>query len=293
MSIPTALEDHHKQLIQYFLHDGAYNEHELIDLLTSLRDRYDLKMKVKDEIRVFKDGYLPLMNKHLNQYGIDIKQVTSEEHENDVYFVCVQNFKAQFVKLDTSYTEKEAAVFEKLLELIITSDDKCIQPREVYESILSNDLKMTQKEFGETMTRFQRDKWIEGGPNNTVILHSRAILEMRSFITDIYQDYVANCQNCRLLLIRGFVCSNSSCDVHLHRSCAARYFQQISNARHGKTAYPCPSCKKEWNKDDVNSVLNSNSVNDENGDYQATTTVNKRQRTSRASNQNQRSSNRR
>ena len=127
MSIPTALEDYHKQLIQYFLHDGAYNEHELIDLLTSLRDRYDLKMKVKDEIRVFKDGYLPLMNKHLNQYGIDIKQVTSEEHENEVYFVCVQNFKAQFVKLDTSYTEKEAAVFEKLLELIITSDDKCVQ----------------------------------------------------------------------------------------------------------------------------------------------------------------------
>ena len=127
MSIPTALEDHHKQLIQYFLHDGAYNEHELIDLLTSLRDRYDLKMKVKDEIRVFKEGYLPLMNKHLNQYGIDIKQVTSEEHENDVYFVCVQNFKAQFVKLDTSYTEKEAAVFEKLLQLIITSDDKYVQ----------------------------------------------------------------------------------------------------------------------------------------------------------------------
>ena len=73
---------------------------------------------------------------------------------------------------------------------------------------MANDLKMTQKEFAETMTRFQHDKWIESGPNNTVILHPRAILEMRSFITDIYQDDVSTCQNCRLLLIRGLVCSN-------------------------------------------------------------------------------------
>ncbi len=67
---------------------------------------------------------------------------------------------------------------------------------------------MTQKEFSETMTRFHRDKWIEGGPNNTIILHARAILEMQSFIIDTYRDYIYNCQICTRLLIRGFVCSN-------------------------------------------------------------------------------------
>ena len=29
--------------------------------------------------------------------------------------------------MDTSYTEKEAAIFEKLLELIITSDEKLVK----------------------------------------------------------------------------------------------------------------------------------------------------------------------
>jgi hypothetical protein len=68
---------------------------------------------------------------------------------------------------------------------------------------------MTQKEFQETMARFHRDKWIESGPNNnTVILHARAILEMQSFIIDTYRDYIYNCQICKYLLIRGFVCSN-------------------------------------------------------------------------------------
>jgi hypothetical protein len=127
MSIPTALEDYHKQLIQYFLHDGAYNENELIDLIGALRDRYDLKIKTKDEIRTFTLVLLPLINKHINQYGMDIKQVVSEEHENEIYFVCTQNFKPQFVKMDCSYTEKEAAVFEKLLELVITSDEKLVE----------------------------------------------------------------------------------------------------------------------------------------------------------------------
>jgi len=127
MSIATALEDYHKQLIQYFLHDGAYNEHEVIDLLNALRDRYELKIKVKDEIRTFTNVLLPLINKHINQYGIEIKQVASEEHEEDIYFVCIQNFKPQFVKMDCSYTEKEAAVFEKLLELVITNDEKLVE----------------------------------------------------------------------------------------------------------------------------------------------------------------------
>jgi hypothetical protein len=127
MTTTTALEDYHKQLIQYFLHDGAYNENELIDLIGALRDRYDLKIKTKDEIRTFTLVLLPLINKHINQYGMDIKQVVSEEHENEVYFVCTQNFKPQFVKMDCSYTEKEAAVFEKLLELVITSDEKLVK----------------------------------------------------------------------------------------------------------------------------------------------------------------------
>lgn len=120
------LEDYHKQLIQYFLHDGAYNQHELIDLLHALRDRYQLNIKAKDEIRMFNDVILPLINKHINQYGIDIKQMASEEYENEIYYVCTQNFKAQFVKMDGSYTEKEAAVFEKLLELVITNEEKFV-----------------------------------------------------------------------------------------------------------------------------------------------------------------------
>ena len=127
MSISTSLEDYHKQLIQYFLHDGAYNERELIDLIGALRDRYELKIKIKDEIRTFTDILLPLINKHVNQYGIEIKQTASEEYESDVYFVCIQNFKPQFVKMDCSYAEKEAATFEKLLELVITNDEKLVE----------------------------------------------------------------------------------------------------------------------------------------------------------------------
>jgi hypothetical protein len=135
MSVTTALEDYHKQLIQYFLHDGAYNENELSDLLNGLRDRYELNIKTKDEIRTFTAVLLPLINKHIHQYGMEIKQVISEEHENEIYFVCTQNFKPQFVKMDNSYTEKEAAIFEKLLELIITSDEKLVG---IFDSFLFN-----------------------------------------------------------------------------------------------------------------------------------------------------------
>ena len=163
---------------------------------------------------------------------------------------------------------------------------------------------MTQKEFGEIMARFHRDKWIESGPSNTVILHARAIVEMQSFLHEAYRDFVHNCQICTRILIRGLNCSNTSCDIHLHRSCAARYFLRLSNASNGGTAttrkahYPCPACKQEWKKSDVDRVLHGkDSTNDENNARQSTATASKKQRTSRASNSTRsshtRSSNRR
>lgn len=43
----------------------------------------------------------------------------------------------------------------------------------------------------------------------------------------------------------------------MHRSCANRYFLRLSNssATNKKLTYPCPSCKQEWNKDEVNNIL--------------------------------------
>jgi hypothetical protein len=71
----------------------------------------------------------------------------------------------------------------------------------------------------------------------------------------------------------------------MHRSCTARYFLRLSNSAgnttNKKITYPCPACKQEWNKDDINSLLKATNVNEENGTQQSTEMVNKKQRTSR------------
>lgn len=63
----------------------------------------------------------------------------------------------------------------------------------------------------------------------------------------------------------------------MHRSCAARYFQRLSNK---KNTYPCPTCKQEWNKKDVDSVLKGTKKTDENDGRLSNGTGNKKQRTS-------------
>ena len=73
----------------------------------------------------------------------------------------------------------------------------------------------------------------------------------------------------------------------MHRSCAARYFLQLSNTANRKTAYPCPTCKQEWNKDDINSIIKGNDGRTSNG------IGNKKQRTSENNDRSVRSSNRR
>jgi hypothetical protein len=68
----------------------------------------------------------------------------------------------------------------------------------------------------------------------------------------------------------------------MHRSCAARYFLRLGNSTasttNKKSTYPCPACKQEWKKDDVNSVLKAN---EETNGRQSNGIMNKKQRTSR------------
>jgi len=83
----------------------------------------------------------------------------------------------------------------------------------------------------------------------------------------------------------------------MHRSCAARYFLRLSNSTghttNKKSTYPCPACKQEWNKDDVNSILKATKVNEENeGQQSSNGMVNKKQRTSRATDHNNSTNNR-
>ena len=90
----------------------------------------------------------------------------------------------------------------------------------------------------------------------------------------------------------------SSCDVHMHRSCAARYFHRLSNSTASnsttrKNAYPCPTCKQEWRKEDVDSVLKGMKRNDENDGRLSNGTGNKKQRTSKTNDRAVRSSTRR
>jgi hypothetical protein len=82
----------------------------------------------------------------------------------------------------------------------------------------------------------------------------------------------------------------------MHRSCAARYFLRLSNSTanttNKKSTYPCPACKQEWKKDDVNSILKANKVNEENDGRQSNRIVNKKQRTSRTTDHNNSTNNR-
>lgn len=89
----------------------------------------------------------------------------------------------------------------------------------------------------------------------------------------------------------------SSCDVHMHRSCAARYFHRLSNSTasstNKKNTYPCPACKQEWSKKDVDSVLKETKKSDENNGRLSNGTGNKKQRTSNTHDRTNRSSTRR
>jgi len=229
------LKEHLRHLVQYFLHYGAISEPELTELIDALRDRYDLKIKPKDEIKVFQQSYLAEINRQIRNYGFNIKECTSEEFEQEKYYCCTQNLKPDFVKIDVSYSERDAAIFEKMLETIITSDEKCVNAYDtIFLSVLANGLKITKAEFTDVMTRFRKEKWIESPressqTDNTIILHIRTLTEMNAYLMDNYKDFISTCKICNRLMLRGLICD--SCDCHLHRSCGLNYFRSLAKTK--------------------------------------------------------------
>ncbi|KAI1774921.1 Nse1 non-SMC component of SMC5-6 complex-domain-containing protein [Hypoxylon cercidicola] len=93
--------------------------------------------------------------------------------------------------------------------------------------------------------------WFERSRAGFYSLSPRALLELRSWLTDAYNDSeegawqrVKFCAACREVVTCGQRCAERDCLVRLHDACAEAFWRGNRNGGAGGRA--CPQCKKEW-----------------------------------------------
>jgi hypothetical protein len=101
----------------------------------------------------------------------------------------------------------------------------------------------------ETMMRSMVDEgWFERSSDGFYCLSSRALLELRSWLVESYNDPDAEegewqrvkfCQACKDIVTIGQRCAERDCLTRLHDSCAVAFFRARQQRQ-------CPKCSKEW-----------------------------------------------
>lgn len=112
----------------------------------------------------------------------------------------------------------------------------------------SVDKGVTQEQVEKLLTRLEKENWLERSKAGFYSLSPRALLELRSWLVDTYNDSddpdewqkIKFCEACKEIVTVGQRCSETECNVRLHNICETAYF----NSRPAKK---CPKCKTAWN----------------------------------------------
>lgn len=106
---------------------------------------------------------------------------------------------------------------------------------------------VTVEQTERLLARMIKEDWLERSKAGYYTLAPRALLELRTWLMDTYNDQdepdewqrIKFCAACREILTVGQRCANANCVVRLHNICEAAYW----NSRPAKK---CPKCHTPW-----------------------------------------------
>lgn len=115
------------------------------------------------------------------------------------------------------------------------------------ESTQTIDKGLTRDQAERTLKSLVEEGWFERSKEGWYTLSPRALMELRSWLVEAYNDSddpeewqrIKFCEACKEIVTVGQRCPEVECNVRLHDICSAAYW----NSRPDRT---CPRCEKAW-----------------------------------------------
>ncbi|KAF2458030.1 Nse1 non-SMC component of SMC5-6 complex-domain-containing protein [Lineolata rhizophorae] len=109
---------------------------------------------------------------------------------------------------------------------------------------------ITMKQAEDLLASLKEEGWLERSRRGYYSLSPRALMELRNWLVDTYNDppdegnpnqwqRIKMCEACREIVTVGQRCSKRRCNCRLHNICVENFFRT-------QTERKCPVCKEDW-----------------------------------------------
>jgi hypothetical protein len=180
----------------------------------------------------------------VNSASDPLTQLATTRTPEELFFV-KRLMDAMFETFNTNRKEVMAVTGMQAIHRSITKGGGGRQS--LGESTQSVDKGLTQELAEKTLSSLVKEGWLERSKNGYYTLSPRALMELRSWLVETYNDSddpedwqrIKFCEACKEIVTIGQRCVELDCIVRLHDICQDSYWR----SRPDKT---CPKCETEW-----------------------------------------------
>ncbi|OMJ18731.1 Non-structural maintenance of chromosomes element 1-like protein [Smittium culicis] len=209
-------------LIQQFLASRYFSEDQIKDLMHKY---YTQECNYRDQIEI--------CNKKLEVFGLQLIKGIDEISGEGLWVLCDIR-RDSLTNLATNYSPLEITFLKIVIDSIITADDSKFS-LSYHDAIRKHSLvgiqSFKQKEASAALLKFQADDWLTLSQTGHFRISTKTLIELNTYLSEIYKDELASCYLCSGLITIGFYCDN--CSKSTHAIC----FNQLS-----KQTPPLPLC---------------------------------------------------
>ncbi|KAI2611965.1 Nse1 non-SMC component of SMC5-6 complex-domain-containing protein [Hypoxylon sp. NC1633] len=280
--IPTRYDDTHRAFLQAFLARGTMTLREAQPILAAIftaegNDNEEEGPVEPDQIT--KDdfeSYVSAVSSAVSPFDMEIRSATHQVSKERVYAL-VNTTSDPVTQLATLHNAEEIAFVRRVIDAMFDKYNSqrmevlCLdgmQANKLRAAPRNEDENGNEGENGETQTQtaggglkglkssevesvmqnMVDEGWFERSREGFYSLSARALIELRSWLVDAYNDADAEagewqrikfCEACREIVTVGQRCAERDCCVRLHDVCCDAFWRSRRDKK-------CPRCEKPW-----------------------------------------------
>ncbi|KAI1376938.1 Nse1 non-SMC component of SMC5-6 complex-domain-containing protein [Hypoxylon crocopeplum] len=278
--IPNRFDDSNRAFLQAFLARGTMTFREAQQVLAAIftaqdKDKEDAEVTEPGQVaREDFESFVSAASAAVSPFDMEIRSATHQVTKERVYAL-VNTTSDPVTQLATLHSAEEIAFVRRVIDAMF---DKYNSPRmEVLclDGMQANKLRtaprneennnenaaredgqgatqslkgLKSSEVEQVMHSMVDEGWFERSREGFYSLSPRALMELRQWLVDAYNDpdaaagewqRIKFCEACREIVTIGQRCAERDCCVRLHDICQEAFWKSRREEK-------CPRCKREW-----------------------------------------------
>lgn len=231
--------DLERTVLQYVVSMGMCDAESLGLIFSKVMKHFEEEEALPEEVKTqlaqrSLDDSIELINTRIHELGFAIQKAHSQDN-NQLFYIYVNIVNDSVSKLFTSYTPKEIDVLKKLIEKIVSDNDRNHESFVVSSTdamaICAKFAQLTATQSQLLLNKLVNDGWLNYSRRGKYRLSLRSITELKRDLIEKFglksasdnAGYISLCHGCKEIVTEGVRCNNLDCYIRFHRHCMNNY----------------------------------------------------------------------